>query len=291
MTPEDRLRQAIQARTAGIEPSPDALRTIEEKLMDTQRDDNRKRMLIGLGSAAAVLALVVGALVLAGGDDDEPVATDGTTSTTEETTTTTAEPSTTTEETTTTTAAPAFPTVDADQPVFPDPTSSQRFDDPVAAATAFATDLIGFSAPIVGELAQGDSRSGEIEVRGFADGAPTLVLLRQLEDDTWFVLGALTESIQLTTPTAGDSVSSPLALAGAAYAFEGTVDVRLFLDGTQGPVAETFVTGRGDGELGDFTGELDFTNDAGATHGVLVLTSEGGEDGAPIAAQVIRVRL
>ncbi len=56
MTPEDRLRQAIEARTSRVEPSADALSRIEEKLMDAQRSDNRKRVLIGLGAAAAVVA-------------------------------------------------------------------------------------------------------------------------------------------------------------------------------------------------------------------------------------------
>jgi len=283
MTPEDRLRQAIEARTSRVEPSADALHHIEEKLMDAQHHDNRNRLLIGLGSAAVILAVVVGALVLAG-DDDDPVATDGTTTTTEETTTTT-----TTEATTTT--EPPFQGVDPDQPVFPDPTTSQRFDDPVAAATAFITDFVGFTHPVVGEFAQGDSRSGEVEVRGFAQGAPTVVLVRQLEDDTWFVIGATTDSIRLASPATGDTITSPQALTGMAYAFEGTVDVRLYVDGTQEPIAETFVTGRGDGVLGDFEGELEFTNETGATHGVLMLTSEGGPDNAPAAAQVIRVLL
>jgi len=290
MTPEDRLRQAIEARTSAVEPSAGALHRIEEKLMDTQRDDNRKRLLIGIGSAAAIIAVVVGALALTG-DDDEPVATDGTTTTEATTTSTTEAPTTTTTEAPTTTTEAPFQGVDPDQPVFPDPTASRRFDDPVAAAAAFATDLVGFSAPVVGGFAQGDSRSGEVEVRGFAQGAPTTVLLRQLEDDTWFVIGAVTDSIQLASPASGDTITPPQSLAGMAYAFEGTVNVRLYVDGTQEPIAETFVTGRGDGVLGDFEGELQFSNDTGATHGVLVLSSEGGEDGAPIAAQVLRVLL
>ncbi len=62
MTPEDRLRQAIEARTSRVEPSADALSQIEEKLMDAQRSDNRKRVLLGLGAAAAVIAVVLAAL-------------------------------------------------------------------------------------------------------------------------------------------------------------------------------------------------------------------------------------
>jgi hypothetical protein len=283
VTPEDRLRQAIEARTSRVEPSAGALQNIEEKLMDAQQHDNRKRLLIGLGAAAAIAAVVVGAVVLTGDDDDPVVSEDTTTTSTTESTTTT------TESTTTTTTG--FQTVDPAVPVFPDPTTSQRFESPEAVALAFITDLVGFTNPVMGEFAQGDTRSGEIEARPFADGAPTTVLVRQLEDDTWFVIGATTDSIRLATPASGDTIGSPQPLTGMAYAFEGTVDVRLYVDGTQEPVGETFVTGRGDGVLGDFEGALEFTNAGGATHGTLVLTSGGGEDGAPIAAQVIRVGL
>lgn len=280
MTAEDRLRRAIEARTSRIEPSADALSHIEEKLMAAQQSDTRRRVLIGLGSAAAVAAVVVGAFALAQ-DDDEPVTT--------ELTTTTVDSSTTTEGTTT--SEPTFVTVDPDQPVFPDPSTSSRFDDPVAVAIAFATDLAGFAEPIAGPFREGDARSGEVEIRAFPEAAPTTVLVRQLEDDAWWVIGAETDAIQLETPAARDTITSPQPLIGQAYAFEGTVVVRLYVDGGQEPVAETFVTGRGDGVLGDFTGELDFTDPTEATHGVLVLLSQSAQDGSTIDAQVLRVLL
>ena len=122
MTPEDRLRQAMEARASRVEPSADALSRIEEKLMDAQRSDNRKRLLLGLGAAAAVVAIVIGVVALTD-DDDEPVSSDDTTTTTTESSTTTS----TTESTTTTTT---FQGVDPAVPVFPDPTTSQRFDEP-----------------------------------------------------------------------------------------------------------------------------------------------------------------
>ncbi len=289
MTPEDRLRQAIEARTSRVEPAADALQRIEEKVMDIQRDDNRKRLLIGLGSAAAVIAVVVGALALTGDDDEEPVATEGTSTTTQAPTTTDATTTTTITEETTTTTAP-FAVVDPAAAVFPNPETSQRFDDPVALVDVFARGPLGFSDPILSAFQQGDARSGEIEVRAFAAGDPTVVLVRQLEDDTWFVIGAETESIQLASPAAGEAISSPQALAGQAYAFEGTVAVFLFGPDLGAPIAETFVTGRGDGELGDFTGEVTFTVPDGAEFGTLYLTSSGGEDGGTVAAQVVRVR-
>lgn len=281
MTLDERLRSAITARTSGIEPGPDGLDRIQEKLMDTERDTNRTRLLLALGSVAAAVAVVVAVIAL---NDDDTRTID-----TADTTTTAPEPSTTTStsESTTTSAVPAD--VDPGPAVFPDPTTSRRFDEPAAVAHAFATDLLGFRDPVVSDFMQGDSRSGEVEVRAFAQGNPTTVLVRQLEDDTWFVIGAVVESIRLDEPEQGATIASPQALKGAAFAFEGTVNVRLFVDGVVEPIAETFVTGRGDGELGDFTGELVFDLPAGAQHGVLVLFEASAEDGATVAATVIRV--
>jgi hypothetical protein len=283
MTPEDRLRQAMEARASRVEPSPDGLSRIEEKLMDAQRSDNRKRLLLGLGAAAAVAAVVLAAVVLT--DDDEPAVSSG--GTTTSSTTASTESTTTTEATTTT----GFQGVDPDAPVFPDPTTSQRFDDPQQVARAFAKDLVGFRDPVVGDFQAGDSRSGEVEVRAFAQGAPTVVLVRQLEDDAWYVIGATSDAIRLATPEPGATIASPQPLSGQAYAFEGNVLVRLFVDGVQEPIAQTNVTGRGDGVLGDFSGELEFSDDTGATHGVLILNGTSGEDGSATEAYAIRVLL
>jgi Immunoglobulin-like domain of bacterial spore germination len=280
-TPEDRLRRAITSRTSRVEPDSDALTRIEEKLMTAEHTDTRKRALIGVGAAAAIIAVVVAVFLLTG--DDDPVSTDGTT------TTTTTEPTTTTTAEQTTTSAPEFAVVDPAIPVFPDPATSQRFDDPIAVATAFATGPVGFIDPVVGEFQQGDSRSGEVEVRPAPETAPTVMLVRQLEDDHWFVIGAETDSIRLETPAARDTISSPQALEGLAYAFEGTVEVRLLADGEAEPIGETFVTGRGDGVLGDFSGQITFASPPAGTFGTLILISPSGQDGRTWAAEVLRV--
>jgi hypothetical protein len=274
MSTEDRLRGAITRRTTSIEPSPDALHRIEEKLMDAERATNRNRWLIGIGSVAAAAAVLVGVLALTDEDDPEVDTVDTTTSSTESTPTT--------EETTTTSLVPPAE-VDPAVPIFPDPATSRRFDSPESAVHNFVTEVVGMSSPMVGPFQQGDSRSGEIEVRAFADQTdPTIVLVRQLEDDTWYVLGGNHASIQPAQPEAGATVTSPLALTGQAYAFEGTVAVRVHADGATDPIGTTFVTGRGDGVLGDYEGEVD-VDPASAAHGFILYLSEGGEDGAPIA--------
>ncbi|HLT16064.1 MAG TPA: Gmad2 immunoglobulin-like domain-containing protein [Acidimicrobiales bacterium] len=288
MTIEDRLRAAIHRRTSRVEPSPDARARLEEKLMQTQTDLNRKRWLIGLAAAAAVVAIVVGVVVLTGDDGDDQVEVADTSSTTESTTSTTG--STTTTEATTTTTEGDFALVDPAPVVFPDPTTSQRFDDPDSLVAAFARDYVGMTDPAVGPFEAGDSRSGEVEVRGFPDADPTTVLVRQLEDDHWFVVGAFTESIQPATPEQGETVSSPILLTGRAYAFEGTVQVELRVDGA-GTVASTFVTGRGDGVLGDYEGALEYDPQPPGTYATILYLSEGGEDFAPIYFAVTRVQL
>ena len=250
--------------------------------MDAHRDSNRNRILGGVAAAAVIVAIVVGVLAL--NDDGSDSVDTAVTTTTEGVTSTTGETTTTAPATT---APPVV--VDPTTIVFPDPGTSRRFDDPTALAQTFASDVLGFSEPIVGELAQGDSRSGEVEVRAFAQGNPTTVLVRQMGDDAWYVLGASVESIRLDAPAAGATLASPEPLTGAAFAFEGTVNVRLFADGSVEPIAETFVTGRGDGVLGDFSGELAFEVPSGATDGVLILSEASAKDGSTIAATVIRV--
>ncbi len=110
-------------------------------------------------------------------------------------------------------------------------------------------------------------------------GSPTVIIVRQQSDDHWYVLGSSAESIVLSTPKAGAKLVSPQPLIGQAYAFEGVVNVALYADGNPAPIAETVVTGRGDGVLGDFFGEIDFTVPPGVTRGTLVLRSLGGPNG------------
>ena len=209
---------------------------------------------------------------------------------------TVAAPPTTTKLSSTTTAARSTTSVSAEEgddpavvAVWPVSSTSQRFDDPSAAARSFAVQLAGFpDDAIVGDFREGDSSSGEVEVRANERGPITTVLVRQLGDDgSWWVVGAQTENILLESPSAGDQVSSPLTVSGRARAFEGTVEVELRADGQLEPIGATFVTG-GSGEMGDFTGELEFPQ-PDVEGGVLMLLHRSAEDGAILEATVVRV--
>jgi hypothetical protein len=218
-----------------------------------------------IAAVVAALVVVVAAVVLlvVAGDDDTEVATDDTTTTTEATTTTTEAAT-----TTTTTEAPEpddeLTREELGQAVWPHVESDTRYDDPTAAARGFAVELAGFTDPLVGDFAQGDSRSGEVEVRSSPRGAVTTVLVRQLgAESTWWVIGAATENIEVDDPQSGSAIDDPLQLSGRARAFEGTVQVAVFADGDTEPLGEGFVTGSGGEELGPFSDSIPFRSPGG----------------------------
>jgi hypothetical protein len=263
---------------------------------------------LALGAAGILLGLVLG-------DDD--TATDTTTtsavtttestagtSTTATTAATTSEPSTTastepsttategtsatatTGSTTSPTTAPAAATA-----VWPWATSGVRYDDPVAAAMGYATDFIGFTNPVAGEFQQGDSRSGEVEIRAAANGAVTTVFVRQLgADNTWWVLGSASGNIVVDQPQALSTIGNPLAVSGRGRAFEGVIEVQVRADGQQGPLGTGTVIASGDEQLRPFDGSIAFSG-TGAERGAVVFLTRSAADGSVWEASVLRVVL
>jgi hypothetical protein len=250
---------------------------------------------IVLGVLAALLAVVV--IVLLVRDDDSDVATDETTTTVEDTTTTTEEEATTTTEAETTTTEATADTIrpggitreEAINVVWPDPASDTTFDEPGAAVESFAEDLLGFVDPVYSEFMQGDSRSGEMEVRATGDGPATTIGVRQLSDDTWYVLFAATSEVELTTPAAQATVDHPMDVEGTARGFEGQVRVAVYVRGDTEPLAEDFFTAGSGEELESFTGTLDWPIRGEGGWGVVVASTASGADGSTWAATAIPV--
>jgi hypothetical protein len=239
---------------------------------------------------AFVVVLVVGAfLVGRSSDDDEPAAPATTAPSTETTPTTPLATTTTTTTTSSTTSTTAAPVVDTATAVWPTAASGVTYDEPVAAALGFA-DWVGFREPIAGPFLAGDSRSGEVEIRPDDSGPVTTVFVRQLSGgDDWYVLGSATADIEVATPSAGEGITSPVRLQGTSTAFEATVSVAVYHDGSPEPIGTGFVMGGSMGELGPFDGEVTF-DQPGTGFGSLVLLTESMEDGATWEASVLRVR-
>lgn len=233
--------------------------------------------------AAAIAALSVAGLLLAGCGSSDSTSASTSTSTpgSESTTTTSARPSTTSSSSSTT------PTAETAVAVFPNPAGSLRFDDPVDAAAAFATDYVGFVSPEIGDLREVDASTGEVDVRPSGDGPVTVVSVREL-DDSWWVLGSATANIVVSEPAPLAAVTSPLALAGTSTAFEATVDVRVREDGSTMPIGEGFVMGGANGVMGPFTGSVTF-DAASVDAGAVLFTTSSMESGDIWEATVVRV--
>jgi hypothetical protein len=248
---------------------------------DASLDDTDERrgrgLLIGIGAVLAVVAIAVVVYLVTRDDDGNSTAPAVTTTTTATTTTSPG-----------TTGAPATSLpVDTSTAVWPSPSSTTRYADPVAAARGFATDFVGFVDPVVGDFSQGDTQSGEVPVQATTIGPTTTVLVRRL-GDAWFVLGSSTPNIQLTSPAARAAIASPLRLEGTSTAFEATVNVELRADDVAAPIATGIVMGGANGEMGPFDGTIEFTRPA-ATAGALVLLTISPESGNVAEATVVRV--
>jgi hypothetical protein len=260
MTPEERLRRAIAARAHSVEPSDDGLDRITEKLLTSGGDmklpptsDNARWYLVA--AAAVVLAGIAGAITLVSKDGDG----DGTDDfSNQPRTTVTLDPTTSPSSTSTTVPVITLPT-GIYQTVWPRMSSSVHFDDPIAAVNSFARFYMGLQDPVLGEFQQGDTRSGEVEVRAAADRPITTAAVQQLDDDNWYVVASSTENIDVTSPVIEDTLSCPVRLQGTALAFEGTVQIRIdayLPDGKSVEVARGHVTGSGSPPAGPFDEQI-----------------------------------
>jgi hypothetical protein len=272
--------EPVEAVPEGTSPAP-------------PRDRSRRWLYAALVTAIAVIAALVAAIAWPDDGDDtattEPPSTTVATAAPTTAPATTAAPSTTAPSTATPTPAP--PAVDTATAVFPSGAGAARFHDPVAAARAFAVDFVGFADPVVGPYRAGDARSGEVAVRPDGTGGPvTTVMLRQLgTDGSWWVLGAATDTISVTSPGTGEQIGSPVTVTGEALTWEGFVVGEIRQDGTREPLGTGTFIGGGD-IMRPFSGTIAYSTPT-QPYGALVMVSHSGENGQIVEATVMRVAL
>lgn len=201
------------------------------------------------------------------------------------TTSTTSTTSTTTTSIATTTTVVAQP----DTAIWPFASTATRFATPMLAAQTFVIDYLGFTNPIIEPFQQGDSRSGEVPVRTTLNGAVTTVLVRQLtSDQSWWVIGAVSPNILLTTPSALQAITNPVVLKGTSTAYEAVVNVELRQDGSVVPLVRTTVMGGSMGVMGPFSKSVLYKTPA-STGGAIVMFTLSAKDGTVQEASVLRV--
>ena len=270
-----------------MDPMPDGRTSA-----DHEPADRTKVLLFVLAALLAVAVMALTAVLVLRGDDGlgaTPGPSPAPTSTTSTSPTPTS-PTATSPAPTSETSPSSISPQEARNVVWPGPGSGRLYDDPVKAAAGMATGLVGFTDPVVGAFRQGDSRSGEVDVRAKSTGPATTILVRQLSDGHWYAIGASTDDLRLTSPDAGATVRSPVTVSGRSRAFEGTIIVSVLAQGNPSPLgSEPLIGGAGE-DLGPFRGDIRFDASAGGP-GAIMLTTDSAEDGRIWQATVIPVQL
>src|SRR5664280_1171513 len=173
--------------------------------------------------------------------------------------------------------------------IWPFASSATRFSDPLLAAQTFAIDYLGFTRPLIGAFQSGDNRSGEVQVRPSSLSIPTTILVRQLSSsNTWWVLGAVSPHIQVTSPTALSRISSPVRLTGRSTAFEAVVNVEVRQDGSLNALVRSTVMGGSMGVMGPYARRITFPKPS-AGGGAIVYRTLSAKDGSVVDATALRV--
>ena len=197
--------------------------------------------------------------------------------------------------TTTTTTSTSGPTTTTSAPeptwvaTWPTASSPLRYKTPTAAALGFARAVLHMTTPQARAFQQGDTRSGEVPIVTSSTGPVTTVLVRQLtSDNSWWVLGSACAAVNISTPHALDTVTSPQILSGESTAFEAVINYALYQDNDTTPLARGTTMGGSNGTMGPFHTTLSFTAPT-QRYGVLVVYTLSAKDGSVLEASAIRV--
>ena len=190
---------------------------------------------------------------------------------------------------TTSTRAP-LPSV-PDDAFWPPPSSRSSFATPEQSAVDFARHFLGMATPqvIPGRVTVGGDEA-LAELRPLPNGGPmTTLLLRRVGARGWVVVSCSAERIEVSQPSGGARVASPLTVRGRAQAFEGTVEVEVRRDGAISPIGTAFGTGGGT-EVLPFEATVTFARPS-VSRGTLVVSEPRADDDTqgPAAATVIRI--
>ncbi len=152
----------------------------------------------------------------------------------------------------------------------------------VAAARSFAVSRLGMDPTLTVSSRVGAS-SGVVTVRLSARGIATNIhVVRPSAAAGWWVLSSTTPWIDVTSPRALASVASPLRLVGTGEAFEGVLNVRLYVDGRRAALVTTTAMAGGS-QLAPFSTTLRFPA-PGARWGTLIVSQESAKDGSTVCA-------
>jgi hypothetical protein len=198
-------------------------------------------------------------------------------------------------------AAASDPTTSPTSPPPRTPDGSGEAAKAVATARAFLARELGMTNMVAGPFRATGARAGEVGFRHkYGEGrrllpqtGPYAVVVRlQRLPAGWWVLGVNGRSIQITSPTRLQRISSPLTVHGsAADLYEGSLYYKVTQDrpGRDLLLGQGFVDGRASTRPGDL-GTLRFRQPAGTAPGWVILY-DASSDGSNRIIQATAVRV
>src|SRR5215203_1115707 len=198
-------------------------------------------------------------------------------------------------------AAASDPTTSPTSPPPRTPDGSGEAAKAVATARAFLARELGMTNMVAGPFRSTGARAGEVGFRHkYGEGrrllpqtGPYAVVVRlQRLPAGWWVLGVNGRSIQITSPTRLQRISSPLTVHGsAADLYEGSLYYKVTQDrpGRDLLLGQGFVDGRASTRPGDL-GTLRFRQPAGTAPGWVILY-DASSDGSNRIIQATAVRV
>jgi hypothetical protein len=223
---EDRLSAALSAEGDQVLPEDGSLDTIRARVGAVQR---RRRVTLAAGTTLALVAAAVAVPLLVRDRDQVTTDTD-----TPPASSPTSAPGPGTTDPPPTTTVPGAADADAlqDTILWPSP-DGPGVDTAEEATVSFLTDVVGIDAPALSDFQSGRANVGTYNVyeRG-EDGTvrtrvASTVTVRRFDDGRWFVTGAESSDVVISSPTWLAAVASPLHVEGRGHGYEGTIVVTL----------------------------------------------------------------
>ena len=170
----------------------------------------------------------------------------------------------------------------------------------VAAARQFLRGEVGMGELVAGPFKATGSDTGELSFRlKYGEGgrpmpatAPQTTVRLQRYANGWAVTGTSSSNIRVGGPVRFERIASPVAVAGRASAFEGTVEVLVTEDrtGKDRALGRGVVTGSGTAELGPFSGRISFSKPTADAGWVLFYTESEADGVGILEATALRIR-
>jgi hypothetical protein len=170
----------------------------------------------------------------------------------------------------------------------------------VAAARQFLRGEVGMGELVAGPFKATGSDTGELSFRlKYGEGgrpmpatAPQTTVRLQRYANGWAVTGTSSSNIRVGDPVRFERIASPVAVAGRASAFEGTVEVLVTEDrtGKDRALGRGVVTGSGTAELGPFSGRISFSKPTADAGWVLFYTESEADGVGILEATALRIR-